>query len=41
MVDTGTRAPYRERDLGSLVPGRRTVELSGKSDWAVAIGQFE
>ncbi len=32
---------YKEIDLGKLTPGKHTLKLPRKSDWAVAVGTFD
>ena len=40
-VAVDAAAAYKEIDLGRLRPGRHTLKLPRKSDWAVAVGAFE
>jgi len=40
-VGVDAAAAYKEIDLGRLRPGRHTLKLPRKSDWAVAVGAFE
>lgn len=40
VVAVDAKAAYQETDMGTLTPGRHTIELDHTSDWALAVGDF-
>lgn len=40
-VAVDAKKPYEELDLGNLPPGTRTWTAPYRSDWAIAVGEFE
>lgn len=41
VVAVDAAEPYEEIDLGAIEPGRHTIKLSRRTDWAIAVGTFE
>lgn len=41
IVAVDTKKEYRDIDKGVCDPGRSTIDLGYRSDWAIAVGQFE
>jgi hypothetical protein len=40
-VAVDTKKQYREIEIGPLKPGKHTWKAPHKSDWAIAVGNFE